>query len=52
MNKKTAFLALLFAIALFFAMAGGVTLFEDGSFALGQFPYPFSGCLPWGMCAN
>lgn len=27
-----------------------VTIFEDGSWAIGTFPYPVSGCLPWGLC--
>ena len=38
------------ALVIVLVTTGQVTLFEDGSFALGSFPYPFSGCLPWGIC--
>ena len=38
------------AITVILIATGQVTLFEDGSFAVGFFPYPFSGCLPLGIC--
>lgn len=29
----------------------GITIWEDGSFGIGAaFPYPLTGCLPWGIC--
>jgi len=38
------------ALVIVLVTTGQVTLFEDGSFALGSFPYPISGCLPLGIC--
>ena len=44
------FILAIVALTVILIATGQVTLFEDGSFALGSFPYPFSGCLPWGIC--
>jgi len=38
------------AILLMLWATGFITVFEDGSWAIGSFPYPLSGCLPWGIC--
>ena len=48
MNKKL--LVLIVAIALIVLMINNVAVFEDGSWAVGSFPYPLSGCFPWGLC--
>jgi hypothetical protein len=29
-----------------------VTVFEDGSFGLGYYPYAIEGCLPFSLCGN
>jgi len=44
-------LAVLFVIVLLYTLAVSLTLFEDGSWAVGSFPYPISGCLPWAICS-
>lgn len=45
-----AILAVIAVTATALIVTGNVHLWEDGSWAIGQFPYPVSGCLPWGIC--
>jgi len=50
MNTKRLLIIGLVIAALIVLVLANVTIFEDGSFAFGSYPYTASGCLPWGIC--
>ena len=45
----TVTITLLLTLAVLFMLFGH--LWEDGSWAIGNFPYILKGCLPWGICS-
>jgi hypothetical protein len=51
MTKRTLITLLFLALVILLILAS-LTVFEDGSFALGSYPYPVTGCMPWGLCAR
>ena len=44
-------LVMLILVVLFLALLRYLTVFEDGSFAIGTgYPYWIAGCIPWQIC--
>ena len=49
-NAVLALALLLCGVLMFILIASNITIFEDGSWAFGQYPYIVTGCIPWNIC--